>query len=118
MSATGKVCVLALAGALALLGTVAAAEQAGRAAHNGVLPPDLSLIAKARGYERGFPWFLFDIFTQYQEEGPDYIVALLQGYENPPAGFSMPEGAHYNKYFPGHALQMPPPLPDGQVEYT
>ena len=93
-------------------------EQAGRAAHNGVLPPDLSLIAKARGYERGFPWFLFDIFTQYQEEGPDYIVALLQGYENPPSGFPMPAGAQYNKYFPGHALQMPQVLTGGQVEYT
>jgi ubiquinol-cytochrome c reductase cytochrome b/c1 subunit len=93
-------------------------DQAGRAAHNGVLPPDLSVIAKARGYERGFPWFIFDIFTQYQEEGPDYIAALLQGYENPPPGFPMPEGAQYNKYFPGHALQMPQPLTDGQVEYT
>jgi ubiquinol-cytochrome c reductase cytochrome b/c1 subunit len=93
-------------------------EQAGRAAHNGVLPPDLSLIAKARGYERGFPWFIFDIFTQYQEQGPDYITALLQGYENPPPGFQMPAGANYNKYFPGHALQMPPPLTNGQVEYT
>jgi ubiquinol-cytochrome c reductase cytochrome b/c1 subunit len=93
-------------------------DQAGRAAHNGVLPPDLSVIAKARGYERGFPWFIFDIFTQYQEEGPDYIAALLQGYEDPPPGFPMPEGARYNKYFPGHALQMPPPLTDGQVEYT
>ena len=93
-------------------------DQAGRAAHNGVLPPDLSVIAKARGYERGFPWFIFDIFTQYQEEGSDYIAALLQGYENPPQGFPMPEGAQYNKYFPGHALQMPQPLTDGQVEYT
>ena len=93
-------------------------EQAGRAAHNGVLPPDLSVITKARGYERGFPWFIFDIFTQYQEEGPDYVVALLQGYEDPPSGFPMPEGAQYNKYFPGHALQMPPILTDGQVDYT
>jgi ubiquinol-cytochrome c reductase cytochrome b/c1 subunit len=93
-------------------------DAAGRAAHNGVLPPDLSLIAKARGYERGFPWFIFDIFTQYTEEGPDYIAALLQGYEEAPQGFQMPQGAHYNKYFPGHALQMPPPLTNGQVEYT
>ena len=43
------------------------------------LPPDLSVIAKARTYERGFPWFLLDIFTQYQEQGPDYIAALLTG---------------------------------------
>jgi ubiquinol-cytochrome c reductase cytochrome b/c1 subunit len=92
-------------------------EQAARAAQNGVVPPDLSLIPKARGYERGFPWFIFDIFTQYQEAGPDYVTALLQGYENPPSDFQMPQGAHYNKYFPGHALQMPPPLTPGQVEY-
>jgi ubiquinol-cytochrome c reductase cytochrome b/c1 subunit len=93
-------------------------EQAARAAQNGVVPPDLSLITKARGYERGFPWFIFDIFTQYQEAGPDYTVALLEGYESPPPGFPMPQGAQYNKYFPGHALQMPPPLTPGQVEYT
>jgi cytochrome c1 len=93
-------------------------EQAARAANNGVVPPDFSVIAKARGYERGFPWFIFDIFTQYQEAGPDYIVALLQGYESPPQDFSMPQGANYNKYFPGHALQMPQPLNNGQVDYT
>ncbi len=93
-------------------------EQAARNANGGVAPPDMSVLAKARGYERGFPWFVFDVFTQYQEEGPDYIAALLKGYEEPPKGFNLPEGAHYNKYFPGHAIGMPPPLSDGQVEYT
>ena len=44
-------------------------EQAARAANGGAAPPDLSVIAKARTYERGFPWFVFDIFTQYQEQG-------------------------------------------------
>ena len=43
------------------------------------MPPDLSVIAKARGYERGFPWWLLDMFTQYQEHGVDYLVALLHG---------------------------------------
>src|SRR5436305_4516443 len=57
-------------------------DQAGRAAHNGVLPPELSVIAKARGYERGFRWLLFDIFTQYQQEGHDHIVAPLRAYES------------------------------------
>ena len=62
-------------------------EQAARAANGGGLPPDLSLIAKARGYERGFPRFIFDFFTQYQEQGPDYVAAILQGFEDkPPAG--------------------------------
>ena len=77
------------------------------------------MIAKARSYERGFPWFIFDFFTQYQEQGPDYIVALLKGYENtPPPGVQLPPGAMYNKMFPGHAIAMPPPLSDGRVTYT
>ncbi|WP_315706753.1 MULTISPECIES: cytochrome c1 [unclassified Bradyrhizobium] len=93
-------------------------EQAARAANGGAAPPDLSLIAKARSYERGFPWFIFDFFTQFQEQGPNYIDALLQGFEaNPPAGFSLPDGSYYNKYFPGHAIKMPPPLSDGQVTF-
>jgi ubiquinol-cytochrome c reductase cytochrome b/c1 subunit len=93
-------------------------ENAARARYNGV-PPDMSVLAKARGYERGFPWFIFDIFTQYQEEGPDYIHALMTGYhDKPPAGFTLPAGAFYNDYFPGHALAMPPPLSDKRVDYT
>jgi ubiquinol-cytochrome c reductase cytochrome b/c1 subunit len=93
-------------------------EQAARAANGGGLPPDLSLITKARGYERGFPWFIFDFFTQYQEQGPDYVDAILQGFEDkPPAGVTIPEGSYYNKYFPGHAIKMPKPLSDGQVTF-
>ncbi len=94
-------------------------EQAARVANGGAFPPDLSLMAKARGYERGFPQFLFDAFIQFQEKGPNYIDALMQGYEdNPPADFALPEGSFYNKYFPGHAIKMPKPLSDGQVSYT
>jgi ubiquinol-cytochrome c reductase cytochrome b/c1 subunit len=93
-------------------------EQAARAANGGAHPPDLSLIAKARGYERGFPQFIFDAFIQFQEKGPNYIDALLQGYEEkPPAGFALPEGSYYNRIFPGHAIKMPKPLSDGQVTY-
>ena len=93
-------------------------DNAARAANGGALPPDLSLVAKARSYERGFPQFIFDFFTQYQEQGPNYIDALLQGFEEkPPAGFALPEGSYYNKYFPGHAIKMPKPLSDGQVTY-
>lgn len=91
-------------------------ELAAKAVH-GVAPPDMSTLAKARTYQRGFPWFIFDIFTQYQEEGPDYIAAYLKGYENPPPGFNLPSTGHYNKYFPGHNTAMPPPLQDGQVTY-
>ncbi|WP_315776147.1 MULTISPECIES: cytochrome c1 [unclassified Bradyrhizobium] len=93
-------------------------EQAARAANGGAAPPDLSLMAKARSYKRGFPWFLIDFFTQFQEQGPNYINALLQGYEEtPPHGVTIPEGSYYNKYFPGHAIKMPPPLSDGQVTF-
>jgi ubiquinol-cytochrome c reductase cytochrome b/c1 subunit len=93
-------------------------EQAARAANGGGLPPDLSLITKARSYERGFPWFVFDFFTQFQEQGPNYVDAILQGFEDkPPAGITIPDGSYYNKYFPGHAIKMPKPLSDGQVQF-
>lgn len=94
-------------------------EQAARAANGGALPPDMSVLAKARTYERGFPWFLIDIVTQYQEMGPDYIAALLTGYKDPPAGFpALQPGQYYNTYMPGHIIAMPNVLNDGQVEYV
>ena len=92
-------------------------DNAARARYNAV-PPDMSVLAKARGYERGFPKFIFDIFTQYQEKGVDYVAALMQGYSDPPKDFKLANGLYYNKFFPGHALAMPPPLTDGRVEYT
>ncbi len=93
-------------------------EQAA-ASNNGAAPPDLSLMAKARGVERGFPTFVFDIFTQYAESGPDYVYNLLTGYEEEvPEGISVPQGAYYNPHFiSGPALAMPPPLSDGLVTY-
>jgi cytochrome c1 len=93
-------------------------ENAARQQYNGAVPPDLSLMAKARTYERGFPWFVIDMFTQYQEQGVDYMVALLTGYKDPPQGFQLPPGSNYNTYFPGHAIAMPPPLSKDQVPYT
>ncbi len=66
--------------------------------------PTSRVIAKARTYERGFPWFLIDIVTQFQEQGVDYITALLTGYEEPPQGVELPAGKYYNKYFPGHVI--------------
>src|SRR5262249_27607710 len=69
-------------------------ELAAKAANGGVAPPDMSTLAKARTYERGFPWFVFDVFTQYQEQGPDYIAALLKGYEEAPKGFQLPAGGN------------------------
>ena len=82
--------------------------------------PDLSLMAKARGVTRGFPTFVFDIFTQYAEGGPDYIHSLLTGYgKTPPEGIDVAEGTHYNPYFMNAAaLAMTPPLtPDTVITY-
>ncbi len=90
---------------------------AAAAANGGTAPPDFSTLAKARTYERGFPWFVIDMITQYQEAGPDYIHAILVGYKEPPAGFKVPPGGQYNEYFPGHVIAMPNPLSDGQVTY-
>lgn len=59
-------------------------EEAARAANQGALPPDLSLIVKAR------------------HGGCDYIFALLTGYpDEPPAGVQLSEGLSFNPYFPG-----------------
>jgi len=93
-------------------------ELAAKAANGGTAPPDMSTLAKARGYQRGFPWFVFDMVTQFQEQGPDYIAAIVDGFKDPPPkGVTLPPGAHYNEYFPGHAIAMPPPLQPGQVTY-
>lgn len=92
--------------------------QQAAASNNGAVPPDFSLIAKARAVERGFPTFVFDIFTQYAEGGVDYIYALLTGYDEDPHGHEVPEGTYYNPYFiNGAALAMAPPLSDGIVTY-
>lgn len=87
-------------------------DEAAKAAQ-GAIPPDLSVIAKARSYSRGFPWFLLDALPgiAYQEHGVDYLYALLTGY-------SKPDDPNYNDYFPGHKIGMAKPLSDGQVEYT
>eukprot|EP01033_Poteriospumella_lacustris_P019551 gene19552-14176_t len=74
-------------------------EEQARSANNGAYPPDLSLLVKAR------------------HGGVDYIVALLTGYVEPPAGKAMLPGLHYNPYFPGGAIAMAKQLVDGQVEY-
>jgi ubiquinol-cytochrome c reductase cytochrome b/c1 subunit len=93
-------------------------EQAARFVNGGSLPPDMSVLAKARQYERGFPWFVVDMLIPYQELGVDYIVAVLKGYTPKPADMTIAPGMQYNAYFPGHAIGMPPPLSDRRVDYT
>jgi ubiquinol-cytochrome c reductase cytochrome c1 subunit len=94
-------------------------QQAARAANNGAYPADFSTLAKARAVASGFPGFVFDIFTQYQEQGPDYIYNLLTGYEEPPEDVELLAGTYYNpKYIAGNALAMAQPLYADSVEYT
>lgn len=80
-------------------------DTAARAANNNALPPDLSLIVKAR------------------EGGAEYVESLLTGYQNPPA--DLPEanrpgqGLYFNPYFANLNIAMPPPITaDGQVTYA
>lgn len=93
-------------------------EQAARAANGGALPPDMSVLAKARDIEGPWYGFILEPFLQYQEQGVDYIHAILNGYVDQPKDFKLPEGKYYNAYFPGHAISMPQPLNDGQVTFT
>lgn len=72
----------------------------------GKVPPDLSLMNRAR------------------KGGADYGYWLLHGYSEDPALIAkslpggVPAGAHFNKYYPGHAIAMPNPLTgDGLVTY-
>jgi len=82
-------------------------EVAARAANNNALPPDLSLITKAR------------------EGGAPYVYSILTGFQNQPAELlkKFPDAKtspnlHYNPYFANLNIAMPPPLvTDGQVEY-
>lgn len=75
-------------------------EEAARAANNGAYPPDLSLIVLAR------------------EGAEDYIFSLLTGYIDPPAGFQLEDGQHFNPYFLDGAIGMAQALYDEVIEYT
>lgn len=91
-------------------------EAAARASNGGALPPDLSVMAKAR------------------HDGARYIYSLLgHGYVAPPKGLTVTAGQYYNKYMPGDVsanwtgdadhvppggfLAMAPPLADGKVTF-
>ncbi|QTD56517.1 cytochrome c1 [Parasphingorhabdus cellanae] len=80
-------------------------DVAAAAANNNAIPPDLSLITKARG------------------GGAPYIYSLLTGYTEPPA--ELPEanrpgpGLHYNPYFANLNIAMAQPIVlDDQVAYS
>ncbi len=75
-------------------------DEAARAGNNGALPPDLTLMTKAR------------------VGGADYLHALLIGYKPAPKNIKLGAGMYYNLYFPGQQIAMPPPLVEGSVEYA
>ena len=71
-------------------------EYAARAANNGALPPDLSVITEARA------------------GGAQYVRSLLLGYTGETRGTQF-----VNNYFAGRLISMPPPLAsDGLVTYS
>jgi len=76
-------------------------DQAARVANNGALPPDMSLLVKAR------------------DGGPDYVYGIATGFKDAPANCKLGQNMYWNDYFPGHQIAMPPPLTtDGQVTYA
>ena len=75
-------------------------DNAARAGNNGALPPDLSLIAKAR------------------PNGPNYLYSLLSSYDDAPNGKEVPDGMYYNAAYPGHLIAMPQPLYGDDVEFS
>jgi ubiquinol-cytochrome c reductase cytochrome c1 subunit len=74
-------------------------DEEARLANAGALPPDLSLMVKAR------------------HGGEDYLFALLTGYREAPEGVSLRQGLYFNPYFPGGAIGMPQQIYDDGVEY-
>lgn len=68
-------------------------DEAARAANNGALPPDLSLITKAR------------------PNGGDYVFSLLTGYSDPPPGVEVKGNLYYNRYATCTKLSFQFPFP-------
>jgi len=91
--------------------------------NNGVVPPDLSVIAKARNVSPDVAWYMSpvaiaqDLVTMYAEGGPDYIYALLMGYKQPPEDANLQPGLHYNTVYPGNQIAMPQVLYPDIVPY-
>jgi ubiquinol-cytochrome c reductase cytochrome c1 subunit len=76
-------------------------EQAARTANSGALPPDLSVITKARA------------------GGANYVYSIITGFhQKPPPGFTVLPNKYYNPYFNGWNISMPPPLSPNQVTYA
>jgi ubiquinol-cytochrome c reductase cytochrome c1 subunit len=76
-------------------------DAAARASNGGSLPPELSVMVKAR------------------TGGADYLYNLLIAYNEPkPADVELTPGLHYNPVMEGGKIAMAAPLTDGLVEYA
>lgn len=74
-------------------------DKVAMASNGGALPPDLSLITKAR------------------EGGADYVFGILTGYGKAPSDVTILDGQYYNAHMAGNVIKMPPPLTAGAVAY-
>ena len=76
-------------------------DQAARANNGSALPPDLSMVVKAR------------------EGGSQYVYSIITGFGGtPPHGFKVTDGKYYNPYFEGWNISMPPPLQADSVTFS
>jgi ubiquinol-cytochrome c reductase cytochrome c1 subunit len=89
-------------------------DNAARAANNSALPPDLSLIVKARDSGHGPLARLYNGHVG----GEDYVYAILTGYADPPKDVKLSPGMNYNPYFPGGQIAMAPPLANDQITFA
>lgn len=99
--------------------------EAARAANNGALPPDLSLIVKAR---EGGANHVYGVLTGFTESPPPPAKNACRKVESvkQPDGsmkevVTAPEpgeGQYYNSAMPSCVIAMPPPLSKGAVKYS
>jgi ubiquinol-cytochrome c reductase cytochrome b/c1 subunit len=92
--------------------------QAAKAANNGALPPDLSLITKARSGWHGTLKSLYTYSLFNGSGGPEYVASLLSGFDHEPPHGEERDGLNYNPFFSSLWIAMAPPLSDDGVEYA
>lgn len=97
-------------------------NNAASASNGGALPPDLSLIAKARGHFSfkdmfmgrdgltGGSNYIYNLLLGYEEEVPEYILANDEHFDLGDSSF--------NNFYEGYKIAMSQPLDDDSVEYT
>ncbi len=90
-------------------------EKAAAVANGGAVPPDLSLMAKARV---GGPDYIYSLMTGFASDVPgepaEWWVEYQEEHGHEP---HFNESKWFNNYFPGFAISMPPQLMDDLVSY-